>query len=599
MNETIPGIAKATSEYLVKRDRDHLIKIFSTHRTLERINEALCRLTGIRHFFPDRDAFESFHKVLTLPVASQEPITEREWGDFQTPPALAAKVCRYLAEVAISPRLIIEPTYGTGNFILAALCSFPTVELVYGVEIQDKYEWHLKMALLDQARHNRHPAAEIELHQDNIFSHRFPDRVLKAQDILIIGNPPWVTSAELGALNAENLPTKRNIKTLNGLDALTGKSNFDIGEFILLRLLELFSRQRGTLAMLCKNSVVKNIVEALPHLQYKVSNIRAYGIDAKHEFGASVAASLLVLDMGASKSTFSCRLATFSQPNQTLGVFGWAGNKFVSNIEGYTQVAYLDGKSPFVWRQGLKHDCSKVMELRIVGGSLINGYDQTVEIENEWLYWLLKSSDLQTFEIKRASRKVIVPQYHLGQETSSLQHKAPKLWQYLIENSRDLDNRKSSIYRDRPPFSIFGIGDYSFKPYKVAISGLYKQPCFSLILPIDDSPVMLDDTCYFLGFDTCLDALLTASVLNSQLVRQFLQTIVFTEAKRPYTKRILMRIDLLRAASQVSLEELYSFWSSVDYVPHVPVTELILQEYTQKLADMRQETQILQLGLGI
>jgi len=55
-----------------------------------------------------------------------------------------------------------------------------------------------------------------------------------------------VTSAELGALNAENLPVKRNVKGLNGLDALTGKSNFDIGEFILLRMLELFSGQRGT-----------------------------------------------------------------------------------------------------------------------------------------------------------------------------------------------------------------------------------------------------------------------------------------------------------------------------------------------------------------
>ncbi len=599
MNETIPGIAEATSEYLAKRDRDHLIKIFSADRTLERINEALRRLTGIRYFFRDGDAFELFQKALSLPVASQDTTTEREWGDFQTPPALAAQVCRYLAEAAISPRLIIEPTYGTGNFILAALRSFSTVELVYGVEIQDKYEWHLKMALLNQARHNRRPAAEIELHQDNIFFHRFPDRILKAQDILIIGNPPWVTSAELGALNAENLPTKRNIKTFDGLDALTGKSNFDIGEFILLRLLELFSRQRGTLAMLCKNSVVKNIVEALPHLQYKVSNIRAYRIDAKREFGASVEASLLVLDMGVSKSTFSCRLATFSQPNQTLGVFGWTGNKFVSDIEGYTQVAHLDGKSPFVWRQGLKHDCSKVMELRVAGGSLVNGHSQTVEIEDEWLYWLLKSSDLQAFEIKRASRKVIVPQYHLGQETSSLQHKAPKLWQYLIKNSRYLDGRKSSIYRDRPRFSIFGIGDYSFKPYKVAISGLYKQPRFSLILPMGNSPVMLDDTCYFLGFDTYLDALLTASMLNSQLVRQFLQTIVFTEAKRPYTKHILMRIDLLRAASQVSLEELHSFWSSVDYVPQVAVTELTLQEYTQKLSDVRRETQILQPGLGI
>ena len=51
-------------------------------------------------------------------------------------------------------------------------------------------------------------------------------------------------------------------------------------------------------------------------------------------------------------------------------------------------------------------------------------------------------------------------------------------------------------------FSIFGIGDYSFAKYKVTISGMYKRTTFSLVLPENDKPLMLDDTCYFIGFDT-------------------------------------------------------------------------------------------------
>jgi hypothetical protein len=508
-------------------------------------------------------------------------------------------VCRHLAETGVSPQLIIEPTYGTGNFILTALHSFPNAELVYGVEIQEKYQWHLKMALLTQALRGHRPAAEIELHQDDIFTHRFPDRILKAQSILILGNPPWVTSAELGALNAENLPVKRNVKGLNGLDALTGKSNFDIGEFILLRMLELFSGQRGTLAMLCKNSVIKNIVEALPQRQFKVSNIRAYGIDAKREFGASVDASLLVLDMGVSRSTFTCRAVTLSRPDQTLHVFGWTGNKFVSDVKGYERVSHLDGKSSFIWRQGLKHDCSKIMELKVIEGTPVNGYGEKVEIEDKWVYWLLKSSDLRAFETEQARKKVIVTQRRLGEDTANLQNSAPKLWQYLSRNSQYLDSRKSSIYRNRPRFSIFGIGDYSFKPYKVAISGFYKQPRFSLVLPMDNRPVMLDDTCYLLGFDTYLYALFTASVLNSRPVQQFLQTLVFADAKRPYTKHVLMRIDLARASNQLSLQDLYAFWASMDYNPLVSVTESDYQEYKQKLSATREETRISQLRLGI
>ncbi|MGH2591937.1 MAG: hypothetical protein ACRDGG_00305, partial [Anaerolineae bacterium] len=58
-----------------------------------------------------------------------------------------------IAERGVSPQIIIEPTYGTGNFIHAVLKSFP--------------------------------------------------------------------KAELGALDARNLPVKRNLKALNGLDAIT------------------------------------------------------------------------------------------------------------------------------------------------------------------------------------------------------------------------------------------------------------------------------------------------------------------------------------------------------------------------------------------
>jgi len=271
----------------------------------------------------------------------------------------------------------------------------------------------------------------------------------------------------------------------------------------------------------------------------------------------------------------------------------------VSDVKGYERISHLDGKSPFIWRQGLKHDCSKIMELKVIEGTLVNGYGEIVEVENEWVYWLLKSSDLRAFEAEQARKKVIVTQRRLGKDTENLQNSAPKLWQYLTRNSQYLDSRKSSIYRSRPRFSIFGIGDYSFKPYKVAISGFYKQPRFSLVLPMDNRPVMLDDTCYLLGFDTYLDVLFTASVLNSQPVQQFLQTLVFADAKRPYTKHVLMRIDLARASNQLSLQDIYAFWASMDYKPLVSVTESDYQEYKQRLSDMREETQISQLRLGI
>ena len=198
----------------------------------------------------------------------------------------------------------------------------------------------------------------------------------------------------------------------------------------------------------------------------------------------------------------------------------------------------------------------EVMELTYTEGKLYNGLNYNVNVENQWLYWLLKSSDLRKFEVDAPRKQVIVTQQQLSDNTAHLKDRAPQLWQYLNKNIAHFDKRKSTIYKGKPPFSIFGIGEYSFAPYKVAISGLYKQPYFSVVQPIDNRPVILDDTCYFLSFDNFLDALFTATILNSGVVRQFLNSIAFIDAKRPYTKEILMRIDLEQVASTLTFQTL-------------------------------------------
>ena len=121
----------------------------------------------------------------------------------------------------------------------------------------------------------------------------------------------------------------------------------------------------------------------------------------------------------------------------------------------------------------------------------------------------------------------------------------------MTDHQADFDARKSSIYNNKPAFSIFGIGDYSFKPFKVAISGLYKTFHFTLILPQNEKPVMLDDTCYLLGFDKIEFAVYALILLNADTTMQFLQSVTFPDAKRTFTKDVLMRIDLLKLAKQI------------------------------------------------
>jgi hypothetical protein len=67
---------------------------------------------------------------------------------------------------------------------------------------------------------------------------------------------------------------------------------------------------------------------------------------------------------------------------------------------------------------------------------------------------------------------------------------------------------------------------------------------------------MLDDTCYLIGFDKIEFAVYALILLNSNTTVQFLQSVTFSDAKRTFTKDVLMRIDLLELAKQINKTDL-------------------------------------------
>ncbi|MBI9038643.1 MAG: hypothetical protein JEY97_10965 [Bacteroidales bacterium] len=227
---------------------------------------------------------------------------------------------------------------------------------------------------------------------------------------------------------------------------------------------------------------------------------------------------------------------------------GWLGDKFVSNTENYFHTQSFDGSCAFEWRQGVKHDCSAVMELENVNGLYINKLNEKFDIEADLVYGLLKSSDLKNTVINWTRKYTIITQSKVGQETFYIKNQFPETYRYLSKHLSAFQSRKSSIYRGKPLFSIFGIGNYSFKPYKIAISGLYKTFLFTLVLPQNDKPVMLDDTCYFIGFEKIEFAVFAIILLNNPQTEEFLRSITFPDAKRVFTKDVLIRIDLYKLA---------------------------------------------------
>jgi len=522
------------------------------------INNILKTVSGICNFLEtENDFFELKTKIKNEYYLLNEP-DRMEYGDFQTNPVLSLKITNYLSLNIEAPEVLIEPTCGRGNFIIAALTSFSSIKEIYGVEIYRPYVWETKFSILNFFLKNElNTKPNIVITNANVFEYNFKKIAenSKTKTVLILGNPPWVTNAMLGSLNSLNLPTKSNFKQHTGLEAITGKGNFDIAEYITLMLIEAFQASSGNLALLVKSSVIKNIIFDQSKNKYRINKLEKHWIDSKKEFNVSVDAALFFCSLN-SDSTFNCETFDFYKSKILIQDFGWVNEKFVSDINKYKYSKQIDGLCQFEWRQGLKHDCSAVMELDMLNGQYSNPNEIGIELEEDLVYGILKSSDLKNTVIRSSRKYTIVTQTKVGQETSHIRNQYPKTYQYLIKNLSAFQSRKSSIYNNKPLFSIFGIGDYSFKPYKVVISGLYKTFHFSLVLPQNGKPLMLDDTCYMLSFDSLEFAVYTLILLNSQTTKDFLKSISFSEAKRTFTKDVLKRINLDALSKTFSMQEL-------------------------------------------
>ena len=184
----------------------------------------------------------------------------------------------------------------------------------------------------------------------------------------------------------------------------------------------------------------------------------------------------------------------------------------------------------------------------------INGFGERYALEDIYMYPLLKSSDIANDRLS-PTRFVLLTQKKVTDNTCEIRIKAPKTWQYLIDHAEYLDKRKSSIYNKRSRFSVFGVGTYTFAPWKVAISGFYQNFAFNVVGHLNEKPIMVDDTCYFIPCESYEEANFFAQLLNSEITKKFIRTLVFFDTKRAINIDLLKRLDLKKIAEKMNLKK--------------------------------------------
>lgn len=461
---------------------------------------------------------------------------KKEYGDYQTPIKFCQKICKYLSDnnIGINEEAIFEPTCGIGNFAIAASESFHLP--IYAIDINSKYTEEAKKNL---------PNAKIDT--GNIFDVQIQS-FCPHKNVLVIGNPPWATNSNL----KHNLPQKKNFKNLRGIEALTGASNFDICEYIILEMLHFFSKSNSVICMLCKTSVARNVILEINRNSISYKNIEILNFDSHKIFGVSVSACILIIQLSSENRNdiTTCYVKDFD----TLEILDKLVVRNCKLLSSRDITYSFEGTCQMTWRSGIKHDCGKVMELDYIDGRFINKYKETVDVENELIFPLVKSSSFKAPIITEYTKFVIVTQQKAKQDTNYIEQNYPNMWSYLNKHIDDFKKRKSIIYQKSGTFSMYGVGDYSFAPYKVGVSGFYKKPFFSLL--ISKKPVMTDDTSYFLSFNNYNDAYTMMILLNCQTIQDYLTSIAFLDSKRPYTVKLLSRLDLKKCLQSITFKDL-------------------------------------------
>lgn len=462
-----------------------------------------------------------------------------EFGDFQTPIELAR------ALVSTLPRRpwtrVLEPTCGVGNFMSAISEHHPHAERI-GIEIQPEYA----AAAFQFGRVVTASIFDLDLARDIEWTS-------EAGPTLVIGNPPWVTNSQLSVLDSANRPARANTANARGIDAITGSSNFDIAEYIWIKLLTEFANRPTTLAMICKTQVARNVLSHCAEKNIPVTGSSLRSIDAKKWFDAGVDACWFVVELGSGMADYTAPLyPTIESPHPATRI-GLVDGRLVADVDAYERSKQFDGVSPLMWRQGIKHDASSVMELAENGGPR-NKLGNPVDVEQDFLFPLFKCTDVYRDRLDEVSRWMIVPQSHTGDDTAPLADSAPMLWKYLNDNAAALDGRRSSIYRNRPRFCIFGVGPYAFSSYKIAISGFHKIPRFRMVGPYDGKPAVFDDATYLLPFEDPATCAVIHALLTGPEATDLIAALAFWDSKRPVTKKLLQRIDLSAIARETDLD---------------------------------------------
>ena len=148
--------------------------------------------------------------------------------------------------------------------------------------------------------------------------------------------------------------------------------------------------------MLCKTVVARKVLFHAWKARTQISESALYRIDALGHFGAAVDACLMVCVLTPGARSIECQVFDDIRGKTRQSTFALRANRLIADLDALEAYGHLFGTSSRKWRSGVKHDCARVMEVRPTSdeGMYVNGLGEVVRLEGQFLYPMMKSSEL-------------------------------------------------------------------------------------------------------------------------------------------------------------------------------------------------------------
>ncbi|WP_436902166.1 N-6 DNA methylase [Halovenus halobia] len=380
----------------------------------------------------------------------------------------------------------------------------------------------------------------------------------------LVGNPPWLTWDRLDEELKHSL-RERDVERLgllphDGASSRLGHSNDDLSVPFVWVCLDRYLDTNGAASVVLKRDLLTGPAGAV--LRRLSAGDRSLAVEQIHDFaglapfGGQVGADAAVYTLRAdSDSSFPVETTIWTEDGNPA--FDSLSAMTDTLARTTTSVAPLDpedqaaawvrtdgdhgavGQCAHEIRHGVKDDAEAVFGL---------DRDQLDHLEPDRVFPYLKSRHIVKYGLFGHDLRLVPVEKADEDNEAHLREHTPATYEYLDNHREQLADRASSWLDSGRFYNIFGVGEYTWAPYKVVWCRLGFKPHFAVVSTVSD-PVLGEklvvpgDHCMFISLDNERDAHALCALLNSAVYQRSLREIA-GDGKSSLSKAVVSELEL-------------------------------------------------------